>query len=453
MKNIFLSLLLLGTFSYSQNQNDSLQFKEISNEILFNGKAYDNLWDLTQNVGQRLSGSKGYDKATIWAQRKLEGAGADRVWLQETMVPVWHHGEESLKMKTESSEWKEMRFTSLGNSEGTQKKDVEAEVLRVETIEDFEKIPADQVKDKVVFFDYHFPQEYPNTFEGYGRSAFDYRYRTASLVAAKRGKFVVIRSISTGLDDVPHTGVMGYDEDLPKIPSVALGNTGADHLAEAVKKGKVRLKLNSDCGMQEEKINHNVIGEIKGKKDNKVIVLGAHLDSWDVGEGAHDDGAGIVQIIEVLRAFKELGIQNNHTIRIICYANEENGARGGEKYAQEAKKNNEIHLFAIESDAGGFSPRGISLDMNDAKRKEIQSWASLFFPYGVYDFTGTYGGVDVNPLKNEMDVPVAGLVPDSQRYFDLHHSDNDTFDKVNKRELNLGAIAMAQIVYMIDKYW
>ncbi len=204
--------------------------------------------------------------------------------------------------------------------------------------------------------------------------------------------------------------------------------------------------------MQPEKINHSVVGEIKGK-DDKIITVGGHLDSWDVGEGAHDDGAGIVQTIEILRTFKKLGIQPNHTIRFVCFANEENGARGGVKYAEEAKSKNETHLFALESDAGGFSPRGISLDMDDSKIKQIQSWLPLFEPYGAYLLIKGYGGVDINPLKYTMGVPVAGLVPDSQRYFDIHHSAADTFDKVNKRELHLGAIVMAQMIYMIDKYW
>lgn len=205
--------------------------------------------------------------------------------------------------------------------------------------------------------------------------------------------------------------------------------------------------------MKAEKLNHNIIGEIPGKKDGKVIVVGAHLDSWDVGEGAHDDGAGIVQSIEVLRAFKKLGIQNNHTIRIVCFANEENGTRGGLKYAETAKLENEPHIFAIESDAGGFTPRGISLDMTESKIKEVEKWAPLFLPYGIYDFSGRYGGVDINPLKVEIQTPLAGLSPDSQRYFDIHHTPEDTFEKVNKRELLLGAVAMAQIVYMIDEYW
>ncbi len=451
MKKLFFLLLISG-FAFSQYQADSIQFKKISDEILLNGIAYDNLRELTKDIGHRLSGSENYDKATIWAEKKLREAGAEKVWLQEVMVPVWVRGKESLKMKTDNGKWKNLEFLSLGNSEGTNGKDLEAEVLMVGSLEEFEKLPAEKVKDKAVFFNYKFREDFVQTFEGYS-DASKYRVITASKVAEKGGKFVIIRSLSTSVGDVTHTGVMRYDEKFAKIPAVAIGNVSADELSKTLKSEKVWMKLNSNCGMKAEKLNHNIIGEIPGKKDGKVIVVGAHLDSWDVGEGAHDDGAGIVQSIEVLRAFKKLGIQNNHTIRIVCFANEENGTRGGLKYAETAKLENEPHIFAIESDAGGFTPRGISLDMTESKIKEVEKWAPLFLPYGIYDFSGRYGGVDINPLKVEIQTPLAGLSPDSQRYFDIHHTPEDTFEKVNKRELLLGAVAMAQIVYMIDEYW
>lgn len=451
MKKIALTLILAGNFVFSQFSQDSVQFRKISDEILLNGKAYANLYDLTQNIGARLCGSAEYERAVVWAEEKLKEAGADKVWLQDVMVPVWVRGNETLKYKTGNEQWKDLKFLSLGNSEGTGKKDVEGEVIRVGSIEEFQKLPDEAVKGKIVFFDHLFPQEHIETFKAYSES-YMYRSHTASMVAAKGGKFVIIRSLGTDPNDAVHTGMMAYDEKYPKIPAVAIGNSTSDFLANLIKNQKVYLKLNSACGMKEEMLNHSVIGEIKGK-DDKIIVVGGHLDSWDVGEGAQDDGAGIVQTIEILRAFKKLGIQPNHTLRFVCFANEENGARGGAKYAKEAKVKNEIHLFALESDAGGFTPRGISLDMDEAKIKQINSWLPLFSPYGVHLLEKGYGGLDINFLKNEMNVPVAGLVPDSQRYFDIHHSDADTFEKVSKRELHLGAVVMAQMIYMIDKYW
>lgn len=444
------SLLLLSITIFGQTKQDSIQFAEISKEILNNGKSYTELKDLTKNIGHRLSGSEAYEKSVKWAEQKLREAGADKVWLQEVMIPVWVRGKESLQIKTQDGKWKNLKMLSLGNSEGTGGKDISGEIIMVKSLEEYEKLPNEKVKDKIVFFNYPFSQTFIETFKGYGDAA-KYRVNAASLAAKKGGKFAIIRSLSSAFDDVPHTGAMRYEND-NKIPAVAIGNTTADELEVLLKSQKITAKLNSNCGMKGEKLSHSVIGEITGKKDKNVIVVGGHLDSWDVGEGAHDDGAGIVQSIEVLRTFKKMGIPNNHTIRVVCFANEENGLKGGIQYGKTAKDNNEKHLFAIESDAGGFAPRGVSLEMDDEKRKQIKSWSNLFFPYGVYHFEGTYSGADISPL-HAMGVPTAELVPDSQRYFDIHHTVEDTFDKVNRRELLLGAVAMTQLIYMIDKNW
>ncbi|AZA54704.1 M20/M25/M40 family metallo-hydrolase [Chryseobacterium sp. G0201] len=445
------SLLLLSLAVFGQVKEDSVQFSKISTEILNNGKGYTELKDLTKNIGHRLSGSEAYEKSVKWAEQKLKDAGADKVWLQEVMIPVWERGKESLQIKTSSGSWKGLKMLSLGNSEGTGGKDVSGEIIMVKSMEEYEKLPAEKVKDKIIFFNYPFNQSFVETFRGYG-DASKYRTTAASLTAKKGGKFAIIRSLSSAFDDVPHTGAMRYEDKVNKIPAVAIGNTTADELETLLKTQKITAKLNSNCGMKGEKLSHSVIGEITGKKDKSVIVVGGHLDSWDVGEGAHDDGAGIVQSIEVLRTFKKLGIKNNHTIRVVCFANEENGVKGGIQYGKTAKENNEKHLFALESDAGGFTPRGISLEMDDDKRSQIKGWSGLFFPYGVYNFEGKYSGTDIYPL-HDMGVPTAELVPDSQRYFDIHHTEEDTFEKVNRRELLLGAVAMTQIIYMIDKNW
>ncbi|WP_374459231.1 M20/M25/M40 family metallo-hydrolase [Chryseobacterium taeanense] len=451
MKHIITTALLLGSMAISaQEKQDSVRFAEISTEILNRGKAYTELRDLTKNIGHRLSGSESYEKAVKWAEEKLRDAGADKVWLQEVMVPVWVRGKESLQIKASNEKWKSLKMLSLGNSEGTGGKDISGEIIMVRSMEEYEKLTPDQVKDKIVFFNYPFSQSYIETFRGYSDAA-KYRSTAASLTAKKGGKFAIIRSLSSAFDDVPHTGAMRYADD-KKIPAVAIGSNIADELAGLLKTQKIIAKLNSNCGMKGERLSHSVIGEITGKKDQSVIVVGGHLDSWDVGEGAHDDGAGIVQSIEVLRTFKNLGIKNNHTIRVVCFANEENGVKGGVQYGKTAKENNEKHIFAIETDAGGFTPRGISLDMNEEKRKQIQSWSDLFLPYGIYDFKNTYSGTDLYPL-HDMGIPTAELVPDSQRYFDIHHTEEDTFEKVNRRELLLGAVAMTQLIYMIDKNW
>ncbi|WP_261512005.1 M28 family peptidase [Chryseobacterium paludis] len=450
-KLVYSSLILLGITISGQSKEDSIQFNKISTEILNNGKGYEELRDLTKNIGKRLSGSEAYEKSVQWAAKQLREAGADKVWLQEVIIPVWERGKESLQIKTNNGQSKTLKMLSLGNSEGTGGKDVSGEIIMVKSLEEYDRLPAEQVKGKIVFFNHPFDQSYAQTFIAY-REGGAYRRTAASLTAKKGGKYAIIRSLSSAFDDVPHTGVMKYEDNIAKVPAVCIGNTTADDLEKLLKTQKVIATLNSNCGMRGEKLSHSVIGEITGKKDKSVIVVGGHLDSWDVGEGAHDDGSGIVQSIEVLRTFKKLGIQNNHTIRAVCFANEENGTKGGKQYGKTAKDTNEKHLFAIESDAGGFSPRGISLEMNEQNRKQIQSWVNLFLPYGVYNFDGKYSGSDIAPL-HEMGVPTAELVPDPQRYFDIHHTAEDTFEKVNRRELLLGSTVMTQLIYMIDKNW
>ncbi|MCE4063472.1 M20/M25/M40 family metallo-hydrolase [Chryseobacterium gleum] len=445
------SLLLFGMLAFGQSKEDSIQFRKISTEILNNGKGYTELRELTKNIGHRLSGSEAYEKSVKWAEQKLRDAGADKVWLQEVMIPVWERGKESLHIQTSNGKWKSLKMLSLGNSEGTGGKDVSGEIIMVKSMEEYDKLPVEKVKDKIVFFNYAFSQSFIETFKAYGDAA-KYRTTAASLTAKKGGKFAIVRSLSSAFDDIPHTGAMRYEDKVSKIPAVAIGSTTADELEALLKNQKVMAKLNSNCGMKGEKLSHSVIGEITGKKDQSVIVVGGHLDSWDVGEGAHDDGAGIVQSIEVLRTFKKLGIQNNHTIRVVCFANEENGVKGGIQYGKTVKEKNEKHLFAIETDAGGFAPRGIALDMDDAKRNQIKSWSNLFLPYGVYNFEERFSGTDLYPL-HDMGIPAAELMPDSQRYFDIHHTVEDTFEKVNRRELLLGATALTQIIYMIDKNW
>lgn len=436
---------------FCQTKKDSLTFSNISKEIMNNGTAYNNLRDLTQNIRHRLSGSAAYEKSVQWAVKQLKDAGADKVWTEEVMVPVWERGKESLQIKTKDGQWKKINMLSLGNSEGTKGKDLIGEMIVVKSFEEFSKLSNDDVRGKIVLFNYPFRQDFIKTMQGYSDAA-SYRSTTASLVAEKGGKAVLVRSISTAFDDVPHTGGMRYKDNIEKIPAVALGPKSADELEALIKSQRVTVKLNSNCGMKPDKLSYNVIGEITGKSSKNVIVVGGHLDSWDVGEGAQDDGAGIVQSIEVLRAYKKLGLNNKNTIRVVCFANEENGVRGGTAYAKSIKDKGEKNIFAIESDSGGYSPRGIALDMPQEKMNQILNWKSLFLPYGVYDFDERYAGTDIHPMK-ESETALAGLVPDSQRYFDIHHSEKDTFDKVNRRELLLGSVVMTQLIYMIDNNW
>lgn len=446
-----LSILMVLQAGYTGAQ-DADMFRKISDEVLLRGKCYEDLRVLCKTVGHRLSGSPAAAKAVFWGEKAMKASGADSVWLQPVNVPHWVRGKESLELNLGNG-FKNIPVLSLGNSIGTNGKTLEAEVVLANSFEEYNAMPESAVKGKIVFFNYRFRQDFITTFQGYG-DAVAYRWNSPN-IAAKRGAVgVIIRSMSTGEDDYPHTGSMHYEDDVQKLPEMAVGNYSADAIAIACTKGKVVAKMKSECKMMDKMVpSFNVIGEIKGAvQPDSIIVVGGHLDSWDVGEGAHDDGAGCVQSIEVLRTFKAIGYQPKYTIRAVLFMNEENGNKGGHAYCDSAIAKGEKHLLAIESDAGGFSPRGIGLEMDEIKKKKIQSYAYLFEPYNVYDFTKEEGGVDISPLGNKQKVPLAGLLPDSQRYFDYHHTAADVFEAVNHRELKLGASTLAQFIYLVNEH-
>ncbi|HEX8575740.1 MAG TPA: M28 family peptidase, partial [Flavobacterium sp.] len=295
--------------------------------------------------------------------------------------------------------------------------------------------------------------EHIETFKAYG-GCVDQRSSGAREAGKLGAVGVIVRSMNLRLDDFPHTGSTNYG-DIPaseKIPAAAISTNGAEVLSAALQKNpKLSFYFRQSCKVYDDVLSYNVIGEIKGTTyPEKIIVVGGHLDSWDLGDGSHDDGAGCVQSMEVLSIFKKMNYKPKNTVRVILFMNEENGVRGGNKYEEESSKKQENHIFALESDAGGFSPRGFSIDADEANFAKIKQWTALFEPYLIHKFVKGHGGVDIGPLKSKKIVKV-GLQPDSQRYFDHHHAANDTFDAVNKRELELGAAAMASLIYLVDQ--
>ena len=465
MKKILIILpLFLSGFLFSQKKpvrkpkpaaekfNYHSEFKKISDEIMINGTAYSNLGELTKGIGARFSGTTGYAKAADWAEKNMKEAGAEKIWRQDVKVPVWIRGRESLQIKTSGGDWKSVRMLSFGNSEGTGGKDLIADLMMINDVKDLNKLTSADVKDKIIFVNYPMDQTYVSTVDAY-LSAAKNKLLAASVIGQKGAKGLIIRSLTTSNDDIPHAKMIVYEpDDKARIPALTIGAKSADELAKLLVKQNVTARLNMSAQSKGETINQNIIAEIPGKKDGKIILLGAQLDSWDFGEGAHDDGAGVVQCIEVMRAFKALGLENNHTIRIVLFANSENGGQGRDMYAAYVKKKEEKHILALGSDSGGYSPRGFRLDMSPQRRRLIFEWKNYFLPYGIYDFDQTEAIQDVLPLK-KLDIPLAEMVVDTQRYFDYHHSTEDTFDKVNKRELLLGATVMSQLIFMIDKNW
>lgn len=450
-KYFFIAVLAFNTL-FAQN-SDSLIIRNLFTHALTKGKCYSNLQELCFNAGPRISGSKEAEISVEITAKQMREAGADTVILQECMVPHWVRGEKEIAFIVDSKKGKiEVPVCALGSSIATPPEGITAQVIEVKNFEELKNLGLEKVKGKIVFFNRAFDQSKINTFEAYS-GAVNQRSRGA-IEAAKYGAIgVVVRSMSSIIEDYPHTGNMRYLDSIPKIPACAISTKGAEILSQQIKNGSVKeFYFKQNCQTLPDVKSFNVIGEIKGAEyPNEIIVVGGHLDAWDMAQGAHDDGAGIVHSIELLHLFKSLGIKPKRTIRVVAFMNEENGVRGGNKYAEIAKAKSETHIFALESDEGGFTPRGFALGMSAEKRNKILAYRNLLEPYGITDFSHSGGGTDIEPLEL-LGVPVSGFIPDPQRYFDVHHSGADTFDKINKRELELGAASIAALVYLIDKY-
>ena len=459
-----LPLFFLCAITAFAQQEDSILIKRISDEILTHGKAYDNLRYLTKQIGGRLAGSPGMVKAEKWGLKTMQESGADKAWMQECMVPHWVRGGNDYARasfipstsKTNGGPYpaavnKELDVVALGNSFGTGKKGITEAVMIVNSFDELEK-RKDEVKGKIVFYNYKFNDTYVNTFLSY-RDAGQYRGQGPSRAAKYGAKAVIVRSMSHAADNNPHTGATRYDSAYAKIPAVAIGLKDADWLSEQLKTDNLKITIITNGSFLPDTIGHNIIGELRGSEfPDEIITIGGHLDSWDNCEGAHDDGAGVVQTMEILRALKSIRYEPKRTIRFVLFMNEENGGRGGAKYAEEAKAKNEKHIFALESDAGGFTPRGLGLTGTEEQYQKFLKWKDLIAPYGCSEFVRGGGGSDIGPLNKAFNTATGSLNPDTQRYFDIHHARSDIFEAVNKRELELGAVNMAALIYLIDKY-
>lgn len=454
MKKLLLLILLIGFQTYAQN-DDEKQIKKIFDAALTEGKAYDWLNYLSNQIGGRLSGSLEAQLAVEYTQAQLDSLGLDKVWLQPVMVPKWVRGiPEFAYMETSPGVTSTVPICALGGSVATPLGGLKANVIEVKGIEELKALGKTRIKGKIVFYNRPMDPTLISTFDAYS-GAVDQRFSGAEEAAKFGAVGVIVRSMNLRLDDFPHTGSMSYGDTAvsDRIPAAAISTNGAEMLATTLKLNpETKFYFKQHCKQFDDVESFNVIGEIKGSTHpDEIIVVGGHLDSWDLGDGSHDDGAGCVQSMEVLRLFKRSGYKPKRTIRVVLFMNEENGLRGGTEYADKAKMNNENHIFALESDSGGFTPRGYSFDSSDADLKRVQGWAPLFEPYLIHLFEKGYSGADIAPLKKNGMV-LAGLLPDSQRYFVHHHAANDTFEHVNKRELELGAASMASLVYLFDKY-
>lgn len=449
MRKILFIVFCILLLNVRAQKADSVFVRTIYDEALENGECYQNLHSLCKDIGARISGSAEAEMAVHWAKKLLDSYHFDNVYLQEIKVPHWERGtNEAAWIENENGEIVKLNILALGGSVATNGL-LSGEIIKVKNVEELKKHPQNEIKNKVVYLYEAFDPKYINTFSSYGY-CYPIRGNGANEASKLGAKAIIIRSLASPTDNHPHTGVTSFEDNVNKIPAAAISTENAEILNNWLKKGSVSLKMEMDCKTFPDVTSYNVIAEIKGK-DEKIITMGAHLDSWDIGEGAHDDGAGVVHCIEALRILKKLDYQPNHTIRCVLFMNEENGNFGGKYYAELAKKNNENHICAIETDRGGFLPIGFDVLKSKEHLSIVQQYQKLLFDYDLVKFKNGYSGVDITPLYKEYPEMVQlGMAINSQAYFNYHHSEADVFEAVNKRELELGSAAMATIVYLMD---
>jgi carboxypeptidase Q len=433
-------------------QDTAKVLRSIFDEALTDRTAYNNLEYLSKHTKGRIAGSPACEKAIEFTKQALINAGADSVWLQKVQVPHWVRGKEKCRVTSSLHGRKDLAISALGLSSGTNEKGMTSKVIEVHNFDELKALGTQGIQGKIVFFNRPFDDRLISTFAAYGGAV---NQRTAGpSEASKYGAIaVIVRSMTNSLDNFPHTGVTRYAENVNKIPAVAISTLDADLLSDWLKSDpSLTVHLVSTCMNYPDVSSYNVIGEIRGAaKPNEIITVGGHIDAWDTGEGATDDGGGCVQAIELIRIYKKLGIKPSRTIRAVMFINEEISGTGGKTYADEAKRKGEIHYAALESDGGVATPRGFGFDVADSKLGKLQALSQWFVPYDIKDFDKGGGGSDIGPLKG-LGAMLIGYKADPQRYFWYHHSANDTFEKVNIRELQMGSAAIASLIYLIDSF-
>uniref|UniRef100_UPI004047FB8C M28 family peptidase n=1 Tax=Algoriphagus sp. TaxID=1872435 RepID=UPI004047FB8C len=450
MKKMLWIFLFLPMLSYGQDHG--LQVRKIYDAELSSGHTYENLRYLCKEIGNRLSGSPGAAAAVEWTKQLMQSYGFDTVYLQPVMVPHWERGGNDVVRVVNSIKYGTISLTALalGNTQGTGAKGVTGQVVEVRGLSELQALGS-RVNGKIVFFNGPMDPTMVDAFAAYSRAVG--QRSSGAAEAAKLGAIgTIVRSMNNQIDDFAHTGNQRYSPNVPTIPAIAISTQDAELLSDLLEDQlDLQLYLESHGEMKSEKLSYNVVGELRGtEKPEEIIAVGGHLDSWDVGEGAHDDGAGCMQGIEVLRLYKQLEWKPKRTLRAVMWMNEENGLRGGQEYARVAKERGEKHIAAIESDSGGFLPIGFSSTGTEAQRAKLFSWAGLLRPYQLWNLQKPGGGADIGPLRDQGTLLI-GLLPDSQRYFRYHHTAADVFEVVDRRELELGAAAMAALVYLIDR--
>lgn len=451
VKYLLLYLSLISIMGCSE-KNDSKVIADIFNSAQVDTSSYHTLRVLSKKYGKRLAGTPASIEAIKYLKSVMDNSNFDTVYLQECTVAHWKRGDNEVgKVYSTKSGESKLSVCTLGNSVGTSTEGVKAEVVEVKSFEELSGL-GDKIKGKIVFFNKPMDPTKVNTFSAYGEVV-GFRFSGAS-VAAKYGAIaVLVRSVTTSIDTFPHTGVMRYSDTPKEIPAFSVSTIHANLLSKMLAEDpKLKLFLKSECKLLPDEKSYNVVGEVKGTKfPDEIITVGGHVDVWDIAEGAHDDGGGCVQSLDVWRIFKDIKYKPQRTLRVVMFIDEEMNQRGGKKYAELAKLNNEKHLFALESDGGCDKPLGFSIESDSINFKKVEKFSKFFEPFEITRFVNGGSGVDVGPLK-ERNAVLSEMIADPTHYFDFHHSGNDTFENVNKTTLQQGGAAMAAMIYLVDKH-
>ena len=434
IKPIIIVLLLLLIFSAHAQQTDNAVLKAIYQNALTSNEAYNNLTELCTKAKGRLMGSKESELAIQLLQAQLLNIHPDTCYRQAYTHPSWRCKSPAQAVLQYGSKKESLRVVNLGLSGSTTAEGIKGEVIEVRSLKQLDSLGSKAIKGNIIFFNRPMDNARFNTFSAYG-GAIDQRSGGASKASQYGAVAALVRSLSTEPNDFPHTGVSHYKEGVAHIPNLAVSTNDADKLSRLMKINKrLQVWIKSDTETIDSVHTANLIAEIKGSTHpDKVILIGAHMDSWFNTPGAHDDGAGCAQMVDVIRIFKELNIHPENTIRLVLFMDEEMYQSGSKVYATFAGAENKQHIASIESDAGGALPLGFGIDAPDSVVSSINKLAAPLIDFGIYETKKGYGGVDIDPLK-EFGVPLIGLTTNSQRYFDYHHSANDTVSNVSRRQ-------------------
>lgn len=452
MKSFLSITFFFMTMTVIAHDSDRLVINRIYENALTTPDAYANLKELCSQAPYRLVGSQPSEKAIQILARQVEKYQPDTFFLQHFTTQSWRCKTPALAWVFYQGKKQPLNVVNLGLSVSSPQSGITAGIVEVHRLSELDSLGGKGLKGKIVFFNRPMDNSELNTFEAY-EGAIDQR----SLGASKASKYgalaAIVRSLATEDDDYPHTGVSRYKDGVTKIPNMAISTNDAEKLSRLNKEyADVRVRVFSNTETLDSVHTANLIAEIRGSvHPDRVIEIGAHMDAWFNTPGAHDDGAGCEQMIDVLRIFRQLNLHPENTIRLVLYMDEEMYQAGGRVYAKSIANGRERYLAAIESDAGGLLPLGFGVDASDSVINTVRMLTAGLADYGIYRTEKGYGGVDIGFLR-PYGIPLIGLMTNSQRYFEYHHSANDTVDKVSRREMQLGTAAIASLVYLIDKH-